>query len=129
MDLEAKYKAFTELGGPLHGLFIVKSITHVNHKPHPFMIGPKHIGYAAHHCGGMLGKEAVDAHPCAKRGCRLPYDEHTSDHVLFLAQVRNLTDSEAQAALKIITADMESDKIDGIAFVETPEKFRITKDH
>ncbi|MBA7687287.1 hypothetical protein ES703_95748 [subsurface metagenome] len=49
--------------------------------PHPYMIGAKHVGHAAdHHCG-MLGKEAIIAGEkqgitCAMKGCTLTYEEH-----------------------------------------------------
>lgn len=49
--------------------------------PHPYMIGARHVGWAAdHHCG-LLGEAAIeDAEKhgihCATQGCRLSYKEH-----------------------------------------------------
>lgn len=106
-------------------LFIGKGIENVNHKPHPFTIGPKHVAHAADHCGGMLGDETIKAIPCAAPGCRLSYEHHTSDKVLFLSLVGNTTKELAQIELKKLVELMEANKIDGICMVETPEKFRI----
>ena len=49
--------------------------------PHPYMIGAKHVGYAADHHMGMLGKEAIiegekQGITCEMKGCALTYDEH-----------------------------------------------------
>lgn len=41
-----------------HGNFRVKDTIGV---PHPYMIGAKHVGFAADHHGGMLGEAAIEA--------------------------------------------------------------------
>lgn len=110
----------------LEGLFVVKSITNVNHKPHPYVIGVQHITFASNNYVGRLGESALTDSRCPKCAhphCILPYKEHTSDRVLMLSLVRNLTNEEAQKALQSLP--LKENKIDGVCFVETPEKFRI----
>jgi hypothetical protein len=120
-ELEAKFK--DRIGDP----FRFRGIINVNHRPHPFTVGARHVWYAAEHCGGILGDEAIRAHPCAVRGCRLPVDEHTWETVMFLQSTRNATSEEAREALLPLTDEMEALGIDGFAFVETPEGYRIGK--
>lgn len=113
----------------LNGYFVVKSIESVNHKPHRFVLGPQHIKMCSEYYGGMLGDACIADRRfpcCAQSGCALSYAEHTSDKVLFLSLVRNLTNEEGQEKIKSIVDDMMADKIDGVAFVETPEKYRFT---
>jgi len=119
---EEKYKGLCD---NLDG-FKFESITNVNHEPHPFTIGPKHIAYAANHHSGMLGEDTCRKIPCAHKGCHLPYDQHTSDTVMFLSLKRDLQKEEAQAQLEtLIDAGMDRDGIDGVVFVDTNLKFRI----
>jgi hypothetical protein len=108
-----------------NNMFSVKSIDNVNHKPHPFLIGAKHVHHASEHHSGMLGTATIEAVGCAFKDCTLSYAEHTSDKVLFLQLLRDLTQKKAQKELKGITDMMKKDKIDGLCFVETESKFRI----
>jgi len=121
-ELEAKYRPLVT--DPLK---LVK-IDHINFKPHPFTVGPKHIAYAAEYCCGGLGLEVLEKIPCAYPRCMLPYDKHTSDHALFVSLVRNAKDAEVLEVLKSLTVSLGADKIDGLVFVATPEKFRIEKE-
>lgn len=105
--------------------FEFKSITEVNFKPHPFTIGPRHMDYASKHCH-VLDEAAMRSAPCAARNCKLSYDDHTCDTVLFLSLTRNCTQDEAREALQPLTPTLEELHIDGVAFVETAEKFRIS---
>ena len=106
-------------------LFKLHDIVTVNHQPHPYMIGPNHVKHAADKCGGMLGEETMREVPCAVPGCGLSYEDHTSETVLFVQLKRNMTPDEAQSFLGKLENNLKSDKIDGIALVETPEKFRV----
>ena len=73
------------------GKYIFDSVTSVNFKPHPFMIGTQHVAHASDHFMGMLGNEAIEdlerksGPSCAYRDhngkCMVPYAEHTSDKV------------------------------------------------
>ncbi|RUP42180.1 MAG: hypothetical protein EKK63_02465 [Acinetobacter sp.] len=113
----------------LDGNFTVKSIENVNHKPHPFMLGPKHISFCADNYGGRLGEACIADRrfpTCSHPGCTLEYKDHTSDKVLFLQLQKNLEQSEAQKLLQSLEPLLKEDSIDGICFVETPEKFRIS---
>ena len=98
----------------------------VNHKPHPFTVGPKHVAHAAKYHGGILDKSIMLAIPCAARNCNLPYDEHTYDTVMFLQLTRDCTSVEAQAILQPLCDEIEEAGIDGFCFVETDEGYRIT---
>jgi hypothetical protein len=107
-------------------LFTVKSVTEVNHQPHQYMIGPKHITHAGDKHGGMLGLETLRAVRCAVPHCQLSYDEHKFDRVLFLQLRRHATNEEASKLLKDLAPTLEQNHIDGVSFVETPEKFRFS---
>jgi hypothetical protein len=100
---------------------IVHKVDTVNFKPHPFVVGPKHITHASQYCGGILGKETMQAIPCAHCGRR--YEEHTYDTVVFIKLKRNCTASEIQPWLKEIAEKVT--RIDGFAFIETEQNYRI----
>jgi hypothetical protein len=110
----------------LQELFTVKSITRVNHDPHPFMVGPQHVRHASEKHSGMLGEATLRAVPCAHPRCNTDYDGHTSVNVLFLSLKKDVTNEEAAGLLEPLKDFLAENKIDGISFVETPEKFRIT---
>jgi hypothetical protein len=109
----------------LQELFTVRSIQNVNHNPHPYMIGPKHIEHAANNHGGALGKATLEAVQCAHPGCRTGYKGHTSDKVLFLTLKRNISPEEAKQSFASIQELLKENSIDGVTFIDTPEKFRI----
>lgn len=87
-DLEDAYMLFRPF---CVGKFRPRRVTSFNHKPHPFVIGPRHVAYASEH-GGLLGEEACRQSPCAygrgpgfdsrRDACTLPYDEHTCEHAV-----------------------------------------------
>lgn len=111
---------------PENDIFISKGVDNVNHKPHPYTIGPKHIKYASDHHSGMLGTETLKAVPCAVRNCQLSYEEHTSNKLLFLSLLRNASKDEVNTFVTdILKPILIENKIDGIAFVDTPEQYRI----
>jgi hypothetical protein len=91
---------------------LVESVTTINHRPHPFTIGARHVAYAADKCFGKLGDEAIRAHPCAARGCGQSVDEHTSDCVAVVRVERDVREVDVRAWLKSI-ADVEVPGLDG----------------
>ena len=99
-------------------VFILKSVTHVNHKPHPYMIGPKHILAARM----FIDEEVCRKVQCAHPKCQTSYDEHTYDNVAFLAVARNATNDEANVAIKALVAEIGQTLVDGFAFVESEFK-------
>ena len=105
--------------------FVFEAILAVNHKPHPYVIGPKHVAHASDHYCGRLGEATLEAIPCAFPRCNLSYDEHTFDRVCFVKLTRNASEDEAREALKALVDEFEKDKIDGVTFIETPEQYRI----
>lgn len=122
--------------------FRLSKIEYVNHKPHPYVIGSRHVAYAADHCGGMLGEDAITAAErngihCAHSGCRVSYENHTSDTVCFVAiDPQYKTPGEVpglQEFLGSLKTEAEHLEIDGFAFVkdEEPEGYeagRIAKE-
>lgn len=113
-------------------LYTCKSVSNINHKPHPYVIGPKHIAYASDNWGGMLSEEAIIAGEkaskckCAHPGCNISYEAHSKgDKVAFLQLLRNGTNDEANKILKKLVDQLGEAFVDGFLFVETPEKFRI----
>lgn len=125
-DLKEKYSA-VEVDG-----FKVHDITTINHKPHPFVIGPKHVAFCADNYGGMLGDACTNDErfpACSAPGCYLTMREHTSNKVMAVMLTKNLSQEEAQQSLKrYVDAGMEDDGIEGFVFIESPEEFRIEED-
>lgn len=112
-------------------ILIFKDLMDVNHKPHPYVIGPKHISYVSDYHGGSLDDAAIihgeknKKCKCAYPKCQIPYEEHTSDKVCFLQLKRECTTAEVQKELKSIVDTCGEKAFDGFTFVETDEKFRI----
>jgi len=107
--------------------FHVIDLIGVNHKPHTFTIGPRHVAYASKYCGGMLGEDVMRKVPCAAKRCKLSYDEHTYDMVLFLRLKRNLSQNEAKQILMEIIEEAKklNVRLDGFTFVESDGNYRI----
>jgi hypothetical protein len=110
-------------------LFKVEDVQEVNHKPHPYMIGPRHIK-ASQQYGGILSLEVIskceetNECSCAHKGCGVRYEDHTSDRVVFLQHLRNGTFVEANDTFVAIQELLLSLNIDGIVMVETEEEYR-----
>ena len=104
----------------------VDDIQAVNFKPHPFMIGRRHVTWASNHFSGILSSDAIeDAEKhgitCAMRDCYLKRHEHTYDTVCFVRLATETTRlNEAQrdelVKLKDLFAE-ENVKCDGFAFI------------
>lgn len=103
-------------------------IHEVNHKPHQFMVGPKHVKEASDHNGGALTEEICEKIPCAHKGCNIPYSDHESDKTLFLQLTRDVKNSEAAEQLVKIKESLLENKVDGLAFVESEENHRFIPD-
>ena len=109
------------------GYLNVKGINETNHTPHQFMIGPKHIEYASDHSNGMLGEDTLKAIKCASPKCGLSYEEHKSDKVLFLQLTQDLKETDAQNELVKIQQLLIDNNVDGVAFVDSEEKYEFIK--
>ena len=121
-----------ELQALFGDLFEVLKIESCNYKVcgepgHPFTIGPKHVDYAAKYHSNLLGLETLKVISCAAPLCHRAYEDHTHDTVAFVKLTRNCKAEEASAALMNGKAFMEAEDIDGVAFVETPEKYRVAE--
>lgn len=108
-------------------VFITLNIMNINHKPHQFMIGPKHIIYASDNYKGILGNETLKVVPCAYPKCNMMYHEHTSNKAIFLQLQKNTTNQEASNEMVGIKEILEANKIDGVVLVDTKEKFKVSK--
>lgn len=112
-------------------LFTALSIERVNHKPHPFCIGPEHIERYALNTqkGCAMYVDSTGRYTNGyKKGfhkCGLPLAAHTSECVCFLQLNRHAKKAEAQYILQDLVERLGDSGIDGYAFVETPEKYRI----
>ena len=117
------------------GCFTVRAVEHVNHRPHPFMVGTAAVALASRG-SGILSKAVCDTVGCDWREghnpgrasgprCGLPTDAHKSDHVLCLSLVRHLSNAEATAALRALVPMLEADKLDGVVLIDTPEHYRV----
>ena len=100
----------------------VDDVMAVNHKPHPFTIGPRHVAHASDkHCG-RLGEETLQAIPCAASGCGMGYEHHTHDMVAFVKLKRSAKKSEISAFLRTVVDDEKEwvalNKVDGFVFVQ-----------
>jgi len=132
MNNEEKEKKIKEVL-EYQDLYIVKSVDNINHRPHPFCIGSEHIKpYVLDTSSGcaMRVNENRAWSTGYKKGyhrCGLQPEDHKSDNVCFLQLKRNGTNDEANIILKKLVADLGETFVDGFAFVETDEKFRVEK--
>jgi hypothetical protein len=90
----------------------------VNFKPHPFMIGPKHFPKN----GGMYIKPRQA--PCCMPDCGLDYDQHTSEQIVMMKLLQDITNKDIQPILLSIKDWLEKNKFSGVGFNENG--FKIT---
>jgi hypothetical protein len=121
---------------PISKEYRLKSIEHVNHKPHPYMITPSHVAFASDHYCGRLGQLAIEEAEktgrakCGWQGCNLACNEHTSDKVLFIKALVDKPIKELKGLKKYLLSIKQTLivlKIDGVAFIE-PDKKGVSKD-
>lgn len=113
---------------PSDAQFHLIKIDSVNHKPHPYTIGPRHVAHASTNFNGMLTQQCIEDGErtrrifCAHPGCGLSYHLHTSDTVLFIGVTMNTKDLNAVPGLGnyLVSIKDEATKlgIDGFAFVD-----------
>jgi hypothetical protein len=103
-------------------VFKVRGVHDVNHKPHPFTIGTRHVVHASDNHSGMLGDETMKAIGCDVSGCGMSYEDHTSDNVAFLQVIRKATTIEANDVLKGLVDELGEDVVDGFTLVESEFK-------
>lgn len=106
----------------------VMSVQDVNHKPFPFCVGPKHVTHASDNHSGMLGPETLNEIPSmAPKGYKGPpvyLRDVTFDTVAFLQLKRDVTHEEFKAMAPVL--EKWGDDVDGIALVETEEKYKVS---
>lgn len=117
------YRCVFDLG-PFH-LVRVAEVNHVcttkpEAEPHIFKVTTKHVDEAR-----KLGAPKVDPSlsPCGI--CGGEYKDHMSDRVMVVQLLRDATAPEADKHLGPLQLAFDADGIDGMIFVDTPEKFRI----
>ena len=119
----------------------LEDITNVNHKPHPYCITPKHLSVDSMYLDDRTIKEAEKEYGArcgmyvkgdkytnqfshGYKRCEIPYEEHTSDKVLFIKALVDKPIKELsglQSYLKSIMPIMEKLHIDGVVIIE-PDK-------
>lgn len=91
---------------------------------HPYMIGPKHVGYAADHHGGMLSKYTIEEGEkrgihCYMKGCNLSYKQHETALLIGCKQELKIDEQvnpELHEYLLAIKEQCEKDGYVGFAF-------------
>jgi len=126
MNIEEQMEVFADIL-TVNNVLKVKGINESNHKPHQFMIGPKHIKKAEETNGGVLTEEILEDFRCGAPKCNLKYSQHESDKLLFLQLTRDATEIEANDELLKIKDKLLELKLKGVAFVDTEEKFKFLK--
>ena len=95
-----------------------------NHQPHLFMIRKKHLDYASKHNDGVLSEEICQLIPCEHEGCKLSYEEHTSDMQLVLQLKRDVTQQEARDQLVKLQQALTEHNVKQVAFAESEEGYK-----
>lgn len=104
------------------GIVQVDSITSINHRPHPYTIGPKHLSRnSSMYLGDSQIQEMERKHGpmCAAGNCRLRYEEHKFDMAAILVLKRDVSQEEIRAELLKINGEVAKAGIDGYVFLET----------
>jgi len=85
--------------------------------PHPFCVGTRHVAYAADHCGGMLGKEAIKASgiDCAMKGCQLTFEQH---EIALAINCKNKDNELLRTYLLSLKEQAEKDNYAGFVLVD-----------
>lgn len=89
--------------------------------PHPYVVGPLHVTYAADHHGGMLSGDAIREGErlkkvrCCNGGCNLSYDEHKQAVAI---KCKSKDQDLLREYLKTIVERVEKDGFAGFVFVE-----------
>ena len=127
---ERKKQIYQEFNELCQGKIKALSIEAVNHtQGHPYTIGPRHIQKNFILDDNEVRRLEKTGVHCYKPGCTASYDDHGYEYGLFIQLQCNLTNDEANDLLQPTPKQiLEPNEIAGICFVDTPEKFRITKD-
>lgn len=114
----------------LGGIFRLERVVEVNHlcRTNPEAGQHKFEVTAAHVNEARRLKTSPDPAlaPCGK--CGGDYKDHTFDKALAISLLRDATQEDCTKYLDPMAVAFEADGIDGFAFVETPEKYRIKQE-
>ena len=102
----------------------IENIMAVNHEPHPFVIGPRHVVDASNR-SGVIDDETLENITCAHPGCNLLYADHSFETIILLKLLESIDEKAASDFINTITNDLLVHSIDGFAMIETEEKFRV----
>jgi hypothetical protein len=94
--------------------------------PHPYCIGPKHVGYAADRFGGILNEDAIRSAESAGAKCctckgKLSYDQHEQALLVTCKkdfQTDKTAEKELHAYLLSIKDEATKHGYAGFAFVK-----------
>lgn len=106
----------------------VAGIHEENHKPHPFMVSPKHIREANEKNEGIITEEICEKYPCGKKNCKIPYSKHTSEKTLVLQLKRDVKTSEAHEELIKIKPALTKYDVLRVGFADTEEGYKFIQD-
>lgn len=83
---------------------------------HPYVIGVKHVAYAADNQGGILDQYVMDRFPCDH--CKKPYSDavHTSIKIAHVYLDRDASEQEVSHWLSGIKPELEAQGIGGFTF-------------
>ena len=102
--------------------YITVDVIDINHKPHPYTIGPKHIHYASQHHSAYITEETLKHVPCAHPNCSVSYADHTSDKVCSIKLSQNITNKRMNYILKKMIDKLpevfKSGGVDGFIFIK-----------
>lgn len=116
----------------LAGKFRPRKIFAYNHKPHPFVIGHRHMAYASEH-GGILGEDACRSADCAygtlpghhrqHDHCSVPFDQHTCEYGLLVQCLPGCGPEQFKEILQLpeVQELMKQYQIQGVAFQSAAE--------
>jgi len=134
---KSKWEQLTDWSNETMDTSIVKvvEITALNHRPHPYMIGPGHMPEHSIYLDERAIQEAesrgITCYWKGKNGdrgerCTLPYRQHTSDRVAILELQRNVVRDEIIPELQKLQDEYKAKGVDGYMFLETEEEYRVT---
>lgn len=115
-ELEEKIKELIT-----HEDIIVYGVHQVNHSPHPYTVGLRHIREANKNSGiGVIDKNLCRRVRCAVPNCNIPYDEHFSDTACFLQFKKDIKIEVLRSQLKIVVDyfGKNSKELSGFSFIE-----------
>tara|TARA_R110000851_G_scaffold160786_1_gene304080 strand:+ start:7698 stop:8081 length:384 start_codon:yes stop_codon:yes gene_type:complete len=74
----------------------------VDHTPHPYKVGMKHMAYAKENLLEAFTHEVLNAVPCAVEGCNTPYADHRYRRIYKITLKAHILMSKVLETLKAL---------------------------